>query len=299
MKFYVTELGTFRRCHRMAALTSHNGRNLEPIVGPMHLAAGTLVHRTLQHWTADPNTPIQDHAMRVSSDIHTRLLERYQEKVGTQPSETEFDPYYEAVQAALAMCINYETYYQKPLPHDYTFLAKEQTLELQIGEHILHGTVDTLVQHGKRIGAVDHKTYNSRPRDDAIRYNDQFAVYAFMLRELGIAPEPFILYDGLWRREVPPRGKILADLFKRQTIVYTKHELDEIGDLLPRLLDQMAAMYTAAFYDISGVDRNRQWVGCWDCRVSSICNALSMGEDYHSVIETGYQTREDHAEEEE
>lgn len=274
----------------MAALTSRNGRNLQPIFSPLHLTAGTLVHKALQYWTQFPNKTLEEHCTRAAFEMQNKLKLRYVERVGAPPTDDEMLSTYEAVEAALAMCANYQQYYTQPLPDEYRALSKEQTIEIIIEGHILQGTVDTLVAHGDdSIGAVDHKTYNSRPRDDAIRHNEQFKLYAWLMREVGVAANPFILYDGLWRRLEPPRGKVLADLFKRQHIVYTDHELDEAGSLLPRLLNQMAAMYETYLED---VDRNRVWVGCWDCKVEPVCAAMSMGEDYQSVIESGYQLRD-------
>lgn len=127
-------------------------------------------------------------------------------------------------------------------------------------------------------------------------FNDQFLAYTWLVKQLGIAEGiPRTAYDGMWRRDRVPRGSTFDKLFLRLLIPHAQARLDEFDRFLPLELNEMADLYRHT----NKAYINRRWDGCWDCGVSSVCDAMSLGADYESVIQAEYTERTDDIEEEE
>lgn len=164
--------------------------------------------------------------------------------------------------------------------------------------HYFRGTIDTLVQDSRgKILPLERKTYGMRPDKKKLQHDDQMLSYYWAVVTLfGYENVGGILYDGLWKRKVPPStskskttgGKnTIADLFYRDVFIRPPEEVDEFEALLKKEVHDMA-------YSIMNdlIYINRTWQGCWDCGVERICTALSCGDDAEYVINTFYQKRD-------
>lgn len=327
MIFAVTERGTFRRCPRQAWLTSKNGQHLTPMVTPLNLSTGSLVHRAHQWWLENPDTSLYEHTLSASVEMQDGVAARYQKQIGTAPSEAEMQTLLEAIDMALSMAENYEVKWKTPLPPEYKFLKAEQKIEVEVpgtrhecpvcrsstilkpscanclGEgyvsHKLQGRLDGLIQHipTGRIDILEHKTYAQRPKLEDLLMNDQFTAYAWLVTQLGFNSHipPMIAYDGMWKRPKVPRGRTFEDLFTRYTIGRTPHELVQFEKYLAIELNNMARMYadpdTHAYINVP-------WNGCWDCKMRELCVAMTRGEDVKGLIRVKYTQRTDDTDDE-
>lgn len=330
MKFAITERGTLKRCERRAVLTAKNGRNLTPLTGPVYLSTGTLCHNAHELWCKEPDAPLTHHVLTASVKMQDDVKARYKKATGLDISSDQLAATDEAIMFAVNMCQNYQDRWKTPLPANYKLISTEQKLAVPVqntehlcdecmgsGEalyddnserimraekcrgcidgtalHVLTGTVDILVQHVNtgRFDVYERKTYGAKPNDLALDYNDQFLGYIWMLRQVNVSDHAHVFYDGWWRRDKPPKGKTLEDLFIRRDLRRTEDEIAEFGRLLPGDLNKAYAVYTKGLLNAS---INRQWQGCWDCSVEKVCAAISHGEDYADTIAAHFTTRTD------
>lgn len=331
MIFSVTERGTFRRCERQAVLTSKNGQHLTPLLTPLNLSVGSLMHAAFQFWLLDESRSLVEHALDASVKLQAKVRERYKKQVGVYPKDSEMLETHEAIDFALAMCENYQLRWGSPLPKGYKCLMPEQKLRIPVpgtehkcrecnslpavdddaveckqcfilepgvSLHILEGRLDALLQHESgRVDILEHKTYGKRPDEWSLKTTDQFLAYEWMVKQLGVnhGVPAQIAYDGIWRRMKVPRGRKFEDMFFRVLISRTEAELDEFSWMLPLELNAMAALYAAP----EKARINRPWNGCWDCKmdgrrgVGSLCAAMSRNEDTAGIIKSFFTTRDD------
>lgn len=193
-----------------------------------------------------------------------------------------------------------ECYYDAPMFDGLTHILLECpkcNIELVWGCDWLRGTIDTFVQDDNgRLYALERKTYGQRPEPSKLQHDDQQLAYDWILHKLFPEQATGILYDGLWKRAAPPKtskSKIepgqpntMADLFYRNTFIRPPEELVEFEEYLAReCLDMRYALENDLIYI------NRTWMGCFDCNVSRICDAMSRGEDVEYVVNNFYEKR--------
>lgn len=325
--YSVTERGTFKRCLREHRLTSRNGMHLGPIVSPVSLSTGTLIHEGSQHWLLDPSQSYETHVTVASARMLDNAHARYKAQVGAEMSSAEDDVLYEAITFARAMARNYELRWGTPLPDGFTLIRPEQRAQIPVAGtehpcescggafesnvpclnchgnlafrelHYLDMRFDGLIQDkAGRIHVLEHKTYKSRPNMKSLESNDQFLAYMWGARKLGLGPVGGLAYDGLWRRETVPKGKTFEDLFLRTTLLRPEAEFEEFERLLTYELNDMWAMREAV-RPMDTLPINRQWQGCFDCKFEPLCKAMSRGEDYSQMLRTTYTVRTDDADE--
>src|SRR5205085_280287 len=94
-----------------------------------------------------------------------------------------------------------------------------------------------------------------------------------------------VLYDGMLVAERPTRNGSLDDLFLRIMLRRTQRELDEFGRELTLVVNDMANQ--------PSIYRNRQWQGCWDCGMESLCLAEYRQKHVDYIRRTEYTQRED------
>lgn len=302
MMFSVTERGTFKRCERQWRLSSKNGQHLGPIVSPVYLGVGTLIHQGSQQWLLGAINPLTstkynyaDNVMVAADKMIVRAHERYLAQVGAEMGSAEDDILYESAYFARIMAENYETRWGSALPDGFTLIRPEQRAQIPVPgtEHecevclTVTGLVDPACEgcHGTRamlhhldmrfdgiimdragnLHVLEHKTYKSRPKEESLAHNDQFLAYMWGARQLGIGRVVGLAYDGLWRRDKVPRGRTFEDLFLRYTHLRPEAEFAEFERLLPWELNEM--------YDkrpdvrpLETLAINRQWQGCYDCK---------------------------------
>lgn len=328
MRFSVTERGTYERCERKAVLSSKNGMHLTPLQTPISFATGSMLHRAHQLWITEPATSLAFHALTAANEAISQFKTNYKAVVGVTPSESELSTLYEATEFVTAMCDNYAVKYGTPLPSEYKFLSAEQKISIQVDcgpclrctgfgvirtgfgttdnckacdatgryFHTLEGKLDGLVQHVAtgRVDVLERKSYNQRPKENSLRYNDQFMAYRWLVAQLHLSPiRPHVLYDGMWRRNNPPRGRTFDDLFLRVDLECNQDELDEFECYLPRQLNEMAALYSHP-EPLSHARPHRPWMGCGDCKAfEKLCISITRGEDYGSLINSSYTQRTD------
>lgn len=330
--FSVTERANAKRCPRMHRLSSKSGQHLGPILAPVYLNVGTLIHKGSQNWLLDVDRKLsyEDHVTIASDALLQKVETRYLKAVGAPLSKIEEGPLYEAIDYARTMARNYETRWGSPLPDGFTCIRPEQhamapvpgtehnctacdgngnaiTEETHgvctqcygsgIAYHYLDGRFDGLIQDKNgRIHILEHKTYNSRPNSQALDHNDQFLAYMWLAIQLGIGDVAGLAYDGLWRRDKVPKGRTFEDLFLRRTITRSRAELLEFQTMLPRELNMMAANLAAN--EDPYIDR--RWQGCFDCAFNDkpdgrpgLCTAISRGENVAAVQQLYYAKRDD------
>lgn len=326
--FSVTERGTFKRCERQWRLTSKNGMHLGPIVSPVYLSTGTLIHEGSQHWLLDDPKGLsyEDHVTLAADHMITQAHAKYLKQVGANMSSTEDDELYLAVSFARAMARNYELRWGSPLPDGFALIRPEQRAQVPVPgtEHpCYHQSVDSAVDctecggsgtaihyldmrfdgliqdRAGRIHVLEHKTYKSRPSEASLRSNDQFLAYMWGARQLNIGPVVGLAYDGLWRRETPPRGRTFEDLFIRYTHTRAEAEFEEFERLLPYELNEMWDKRPDR-RSLESLPINRQWQGCFDCKMEPLCYAMSRGEkaQQEQLLRNTYTERDDDVTEE-
>ena len=159
--------------------------------------------------------------------------------------------------------------------------------------HYLSATLDGLIQDEKdRFLVLENKTYENRPKLIDLYSNDQFTLYTWVVRELNIGKVVGICYNGLWKREKPPkymqrekRAGIMSDLFIRKVIYKEDAELDERGKWLAAEINEMAN--NPVLYP------NIPWQGCSsDCSFQDPCRMQQLGEDPTALIRMKYIQRE-------
>lgn len=300
MRFSVTERGVYERCERRAVLSSKNAMHLTPLQTPISFATGSMLHRAHQLWINEPAIALSFHARTAANEAFDTFKANYKAVVGVTPSESELSTLYEATEFVVAMCDNYAVKYGTPLPPEYRFLSAEQKISVQVPgtEHTLEGKLDALIQHVPtgRVDPLERKSYNQRPKENSLRYNDQFMAYRWLVSKLNLGTvRPHVLYDGMWRRNNPPRGRTFDDLFLRLDLECNQYELEEFERHLPRQLNEMAALYSHAA-PLEHARPHRPWMGCYDCNFEKLCISITRNEDYKQLISSGYTQRTDDAE---
>lgn len=286
MIFSVTELGTHARCERKAVLTSANGRHLQSMFSPLSLQTGSIVHKAHHLWIKDTDNKqsLEQHTMDAAVMAQDVLIAGYLAKVGTEPSDDEMNTLYESVDFCKSMARNYEAYYGgRKLPDGYKMIAPEQNVRIKVKgtSHYLQGRLDAFILDlaTGRPGVLERKTYNQRTKLETLKRNRQFIRYSWLQSQLPLGfnddEPPFILYDGLWRRHVPPKGKKMEDLFTQHRFTPTKWQLAEETRFLPKKLNAMAFMYEHPEL----AEPHVPWLGCTDCdfakKDKELCDAIS------------------------
>jgi len=248
---------------------------LQPIVPQnSNLILGTLVHRGLADWGTRPKIPADVHFMRHAQGFLDGLT-------GIHPDHVLM-PFYESVDLGRHMVMNYASFYGCAVPEDYEVLAYEQEVIVPVpGMRVsLSGTFDALLRH-KRNGmlyVLERKTYGQRPREHTLQYTEQFMKYAWIVMQL-FPDERFggILYDGLFKRAVAPKGKTAEDLFLRTVLRYGP---STIRNYTATIQAELRDMYHPVIYP------HHDWTGCSGCEFLALCdNSVTFGAESDIVSE--------------
>lgn len=291
MIFSVTEITTFKRCPRQWYFSSFNQLALERIVKKPALSLGLCIHEALAGWREQPDAnPVELYLIATDKSI-TKAREVYLKANNTAMSPAEEDTLYQDVMLGTAMMNNYVNYWKSPLPPNYKLVGSEQEVLVDIPgtEHKLQGRLDAIIQdqHG-RLFDLDNKTYNTHPRRDTLQSSEQFIAYTWILRQLEMGEVAGVAYDGLWKRAKPPTGKTLDDLFTRERIIPSLHQIEEYALYLPGIVNAMAAC--KQFYPVRDPMGSCNWL----CGYESLCTAWSRGEDWRFHAKGEYTKRERH-----
>lgn len=314
----VTERGQFRRCKRQWDYASFNRQGLTPIIPPTALSFGTLIHKCHEQWLLNPDEDVQKIVLRVGAEGLKALKERYKNIVGVEPEERELQNYFEQLELALEMMINYQKKWGSALPEGFELLQPEQTILMPIPHsedicptcsglsaqeganrdcpecegkgfirHYLEGTLDGLLRDANGyLWVLEHKTYGNRPKIPVLQKNDQFLAYIWLLHQLDMGPVGGLLYDGMWKRRWE-KDRTLDDLFMREPIIRTPEEIANFSTYVRDEAMDMAQLDLRIY-------PNRSWQGCWDCSFEELCSATDRGEDVDWIRARKYTLRERH-----
>lgn len=280
-----SEIGAYKRCKRRWRYYSSNMNNLEPFTTRPAFVLGTIIHKALGQWLADNSVSIVDIAYSEYGLYIKQLEAEYQQRLGMNPSTSELEPLLNDRDLAVSMMDNYRTFHKIPVPEQYAVLAQEQEVQLDIPgtPHQLICRLDgLLLDANNNIYILEHKTYDQKPNALALVMDEQFTAYIWAAKQLGIQGNVSLLYDGMWKRPGPPRGRVFEELFNRQIIHRSKTQLMEFEDELERILCDM----------IDGPEyKTVPWNGCVDCSYVKLCQAETNLEDVEYVKETFYRQK--------
>jgi RecB family exonuclease len=146
--------------------------------------------------------------------------------------------------------------------------------------HKLEATFDGIMADATgNLFIIERKTYSRRPSTDELDENDQFLAYTWALTQLMGSSVRGVAYDGLWKRDKPPAGKQLSDLFLRKLLLRNQHEIEEFGALLAREAMDMADPNVQIYKNVPPLG------GCWDCSTfRPLCKAESRNELYSTTL---------------
>lgn len=184
-----------------------------------------------------------------------------------------------------AMIANYREFWGEPYPsHLYELVETEQTITVKVPGtiHRLEGTFDMLLQDQKgRYLIPDHKTYERKPSEHDLQQTDQFLRYQWLAtqalskRGAGGGEVLGTMYNGLWKRTTPPKGRTFDELFFREVILHDEEEIEEIGRFLPHEVREMDRVRRNPSLQFP----NRAWSTCPGCAINDMCLTMSRGED--------------------
>lgn len=284
----VTEVLTYKRCRLQWHIAFRE--NLAPRQEQPYFYVGRITHKTLEYWEKPTQNIEHCFARAVHEDLE-RVKERYEKNFFAKMSPAEIDSI--MLQAALphAMVLNYKQRWQTPLPPGYKMIQAEQTCLVDIPgvpNVKLEGTLDGLVinvSNGK-LYVLERKTYENRPKLETLGNAEQFVAYCWILSRLFPDKEVGgVLYDGLWKREVPPRGRKFEDLFMRELLPKSAYELAAYEDTLVKVAREIAAgpeVYAA-----------RIWQGCYDDKgFDKLCSAIHKDSDIEFIRGEDYVIKE-------
>lgn len=209
------------------------------------LGKGTLFHAVLeQYYLARKNNRSLDECYRAAVNV-----------LDMTPSESEFDD--EAIDIVRWMFEGYHDLYRGDMlwqvaAVEHRFKVKLPQILPEQPEIWLKGSIDLIVRDEKnRILVLDHKTSSMLPKDQTFELSDQFSLYLWALRQLGIVPFA-AMHNAIktkrnkgdipgmieeWealkaeggRAGVKPKMQTLNDRFARRFISRTPRELDTIA----------------------------------------------------------------------
>jgi|SRR5262245_12760649 len=288
MIFSISEIREFLRCKLRWDFSSTNRQRLSPIIVKPQLSLGRNIHEGLAGWMVDVDADVIALYMLATAKELAGVEKFYKEKYSREPTDEELSPILDNVKLGRAMLGNYRQRWQTPLPSHLKVIAPEQEVVVDIPgtEHSLKMILDGICQssntHNNFI--IDHKTYNIKPREETLRYDLQFTAYVWGANRLGLNVEG-VAYDGLWKREEPPKNKTLQDLFTRMIIRPGVDELLQFEQTLRMITTEMANkpfIYPNWMNDGSCV---------WGCMYKDLCIATMRDEDVDYVRARKYITR--------
>lgn len=294
--FHVTEIRTFLRCRRRWDYSSPNRQNLTRLVDQPALTLGTLLHVAHDAWRqqyADyaTNGESYDVPLEVLFEENAALAREnialtYREQVGFKISDIELADFDKNVKLGIAMCQNYAARYPQPFPKGLTFVAGEQTIVVDIPNrpYKIAGRLDAIVRGPSgRLWVWDLKSFDKHPDDQDLDADEQFLSY-LMLAQLAYPNDTVagVVYDGVWKRPAPPKGRDFADLFYRREIYRNKASQQEWLANVEHILDDMS--------DDPSIYPARDWT-CGMCGFREICLAQTNGEDVSYLRKHLYRLR--------
>jgi len=278
----VTERQLFKRCRRKWDYSSFNRQSLVPVINSPALDLGTLIHQVLATWTQDQLLDPEEVYASLSMNHLKDIMVSYEQRIGCKPSKEELTPQVEAIALGANMIRNYKDHWHTPLPPGFSLVENEQTLIQPIPntEHMLEAQLDGIMadEHGQ-LFIIERKTFSRAPSVEELDRKDQFLAYMWILQRS--LPDKYIVgvaYDGLRKRDKPPAGKPLADLFIRRITLRNKHELREFEQYLTLealdMCDPNVRLYKNEL--VLG--------GCWDCNFRDLCDAESRNENVNNAL---------------
>lgn len=313
MRISVTERQTKKRCLRKWDITSYNRQSLAPAINAPALDFGTIIHKTLELWTAEPNDDPNKIYANVSAQFLSQMIRRYVELVGCKPGPDELKPTIDLINLGSVMIARYKQRWNTPLPPGFTLVENELTLVQDIPDtehyicnnnmceycecvvcvpfncdcvhciekisHQLECTFDgVMADENGDLFIIERKTFSRTPSLEELNRNDQFLAYMWALNKqmpnvVGVA------YDGLLKNV----KKHLEECFLRRILLRQQSEMDSFEAHLKYEAEEMYRLsllpsdHPALYPTIPPV------TGCqrWECSYIDMCSAMErkdMGE---------------------
>jgi hypothetical protein len=296
--------------------------------GLVHRALADWIHQyTNDSEEAMQENMLASLFIKNASDRKREIEESYENRTGLKLAEGQLHSLLNVVQLGIDIMSNYQAYHKSPIPEHMSFASPEQEVVVPVPgtEHVctrcagkgikqktdvgpgvgcsncsglgklyhyLSATLDGLLQdkHG-RLFVLEHKTYSNRPRIQDLHMNDQFTGYCWVVQQLGIGTVAGVAYDGMWKRNEPPkymqkekRPGRMEDLFIRKVLPKGEAELNEWGRNLAKEINEMGS--TPEIYP------NVPWQGCSDCNFQEVCMMQMKGEDPARLLAQYFIPRE-------
>lgn len=292
MDIHVTERRDYKRCRRKWDLSSPNRQNLEKKALVPSLTLGTLMHGAFDDWTMDVyrneiTTPMFDaHFDQRARQKREEITHMFRGQLYAGILNAELEEFDKLVVLGRAMAANYEKFYTKPFPPGWKVEAIEQAIRVPIPytNHFIVGKLDAIVTDpDERVWVVDRKTFDKHPSEQDIDVDDQFLGYQTLAtlmypnRRMG-----GVLYDGMWKRPAPPKGRRFDELFLRRKVYRNQHAMNEwLGNLVVEVAEMTSE---PAIYP------TRDWT-CVMCPFREMCIAQTNGEDIAYLRDNLYTSR--------
>jgi len=226
--------------------------------------------------------PTTSKALSIGSLFHECIEAHYSgrdpfEPLGTAQNVGDLDPeYLDIVEWMLTGYI--EHYKDDP---NWEVIEVEKKFEFSLGPGIrIKGKVDLLVKDnsaGGGIWCVDHKTHSKPIKGKALEFDDQFGLYAWLLKKNGIDVRG-VIHNAV-RTERLKRAMTMEERFKR---TYTTRADKE----LKRLAEEAYAIFNRGLQPWSGQPpRGTDTDRCtWKCDFTEVCLMARKGPDIEQLL---------------
>lgn len=264
---------------------------------------GTCTHAGLAYWTVNPDAltaEVVKAYMDIAAKIAFEAEEVYEAEVGVRPNDIERARMHENTALGIQMVVNYMEFWRSPLEKGHKLVEtseQEFLIDIPGTPHKLKGFMDHIIMNeNDLLLALDRKTYEQRPKREALLSDEQFVGYTWALgmthgfdKIIGVA------YDGLWKRAEPNAKykQTWSDLFLRLAIKPTQDQLQNFQDELIHVVNWMASFeptdaleHDARFYKF----RTNNCL--WDCKdFIRLCDTIRHDEDLPAVAGKFYRQR--------
>lgn len=299
----LSEIRTAKRCPLKWWFGSSNHQRLSPKIMGLPFDLGTCVHAALAYWTTNPDAltaEVTKQYMVVAATIAAEAESVYEREVGVRPNDIERKAMHENTALGIQMVVNYMEFWKRPLEKGHTLVEtseQEFLIDIPGTPHKLKGFLDHVIMNDDGLLlALDRKTYEKRPKKEALLSDEQFVGYTWALGMIhGFDKVIGVAYDGLWKRFEPnPKYKqTWSDLFLRLAIKPTLDQIQNFQDELVHVVNWMASFeptpeleHDARFYKF----RTNNCL--WDCKdFIRLCDTIRHDEDLPLVVQKLYRQR--------
>jgi PD-(D/E)XK nuclease superfamily len=269
-----SEISTFRQCpHKHQLLYIERWK--EPEAGPA-LRRGILWHELLELWY--PNRP--NRAMYRGSTAKLRMLEMRLEAHIDTWGDPDSDSDEEIRDINRWMLQGYVEKWG--LDPEWEVIEAEKWVEVPLGPYLFRAKIDLLVRIRGHLWVIDHKTASNMPNQREHDLDDQFGLYVWALRQLGL-PVLGCIYNVALTRRNKKTPQTLDSRFARHLSNRTDRELDLVAHEAEQTLDRAWGRVKPG--ELVVRERHTDPETCrWKCQAMTACMAGRRGRDEHAFL---------------